>query len=87
MKTSFESTSFYPDLGDHANEAYSEGGEVIVYLGYENTETSEIKDGNVTLEFRGKDKYGGTISIELSKEQAEFLADSLASFAKRVKSI
>ena len=85
MNTSFESRSFYPDLGDIANAAYSEGGKVIVYLGYEDTETDEIKDGNVTLEFRGKDKYGGSISLELSKEQALFLSESLASFAKMVK--
>ena len=85
MNTSFESTSFYPDLGDIANKAYSEGGEVNVYLGCNSTETDEIEDGNVTLEFRGKDKYGGSILIELSKEQALFLSESLASFAKMVK--
>ena len=84
MKTIIESVTTYTDLGADADKHYSQGADIEIGLTDRVEGVNCIAEGVICCDFRSASSEA-SFSLELTKAQAIFIADTLKAFSKIVK--
>ena len=84
MKTIIENVTTYTDLGTEADKHYSQGADIEIGLTDRVDGVNCISEGSICCDFRSVSSEA-SFSLELTKSQAIFIADTLKTFSKIVK--
>ena len=84
MKTIIERVTTYTDLGADADKHYSQGADIEIGLTDRVEGGNCISEGAICCDFRSISSEA-SFSLELTKSQAIFIADTLKTFSKIVK--